>query len=559
MAATCRFSDSHEGGHVLFSPDGRLVAAAAMYRLVVRDARTLEIVHVFACVDRIDMLEWSCDSKYVLCGLFARGLAQVWSVDPDEADWHAKIDEGPLGLAHVRWAPDGRHVLATSDFRLRVTVWSLVDRSVSYLQYPKFAKEGLSFSADGRQMALAHRRDGRDSVGCSQPLGEGRGGGEGGEGRGGARPPPEQPGRPRRAQVQLVQTEGWAVSLRFEVASRDLADLRYAPRGDTTLCVLDGLLEPQALVYREGLLLATCRLQPGPEGSSHLGPKALSWSPAADLLAVCGHDERVRLLHRGSWAHVGDLQHGAELLEAFAPDAVAYVQVSRQGGGAAAAEASSSACDTEADAEAAELAESLAELHASGGRQYVYAAQRLPLSLPTVRPTPEKPNPRMGVGLATWSAGGRFLATRDDGAPRALWVWDGASLGLHSLLLQAHAVRAAAWHPTRQLLALCTGIGAVVLWSPRGCQTVPLPEGRSFRVCGLAWGGGGDALLLLDKDRFTLAHVQTGTEPEPPPPAPQLDPDLEEELKRLLAAEKGDENADAQYEYLPPPDGAGAE
>ncbi|EOD40382.1 hypothetical protein EMIHUDRAFT_69733 [Emiliania huxleyi CCMP1516] len=508
MAATCRFSDSHEGGHVLFSPDGRLVAAAAMYRLVVRDARTLEIVHVFACVDRIDMLEWSCDSKYVLCGLFARGLAQVWSVDPDEADWHAKIDEGPLGLAHVRWAPDGRHVLATSDFRLRVTVWSLVDRSVSYLQYPKFAKEGLSFSADGRQMALAHRRDGRDSV-------------------------------------QLVQTEGWAVSLRFEVASRDLADLRYAPRGDTTLCVLDGLLEPQALVYREGLLLATCRLQPGPEGSSHLGPKALSWSPAADLLAVCGHDERVRLLHRGSWAHVGDLQHGAELLEAFAPDAVAY--------------ASSSACDTEADAEAAELAESLAELHASGGRQYVYAAQRLPLSLPTVRPTPEKPNPRMGVGLATWSAGGRFLATRDDGAPRALWVWDGASLGLHSLLLQAHAVRAAAWHPTRQLLALCTGIGAVVLWSPRGCQTVPLPEGRSFRVCGLAWGGGGDALLLLDKDRFTLAHVQTGTEPEPPPPAPQLDPDLEEELKRLLAAEKGDENADAQYEYLPPPDGAGAE
>ena len=79
MAATCRFSDSHEGGHVLFSPDGRLVAAAAMYRLVVRDARTLEIVRVFACVDRIDMLEWSCDSKYVLCGLFARGLAQQFN------------------------------------------------------------------------------------------------------------------------------------------------------------------------------------------------------------------------------------------------------------------------------------------------------------------------------------------------------------------------------------------------------------------------------------------------------------------------------------------------
>ena len=77
-------------------------------------------------------------------------MVQVWSVSQPE--WHCKVDEGPVGLAFARWAPDGRHVLAAADFQLRITIWSLLDRSVCYIRFPKFAKEGLAFSPDGRSL-----------------------------------------------------------------------------------------------------------------------------------------------------------------------------------------------------------------------------------------------------------------------------------------------------------------------------------------------------------------------------------------------------------------------
>ena len=141
-----QFSSPHQqsAGLVVFSPDGRLVASAAAYRLVVCEVATLEIVQIFSCADVIEHVDWSFDSIYVVCGIFKRGLAQVWSVLQPE--WYCKVDEGPVGLSFVRFSPGGRHVLATADFQLRITVWSLLDRSVCYIRFPKFAKEGLAWA-----------------------------------------------------------------------------------------------------------------------------------------------------------------------------------------------------------------------------------------------------------------------------------------------------------------------------------------------------------------------------------------------------------------------------
>ena len=209
--AELHFSSPHQqtGGLVHFSPDGRLVACAAAYRLVVRDVETLEIVHIFSCKDVIEKIEWSRDSKYVLCGIFKRGLAQIWSVEQPE--WYCNVDEGPIGLACVRFSPGGRHVLATADFQLRITVWSLLDRSVCYIRFPKFTEAGLDFSPDARMMALAERRDGKDSV-------------------------------------ALFECDGWTALRSFPVATEDLADLRWSP-DSTVLCVIDSVLQYQVLLY----------------------------------------------------------------------------------------------------------------------------------------------------------------------------------------------------------------------------------------------------------------------------------------------------------------------
>ena len=50
-----------------------------------------------------------------------------------------------------------------SDFKVRLTVWSLADKSVTYIRAPKHADRGLAFNKG--TMALAERVQDTDSVG----------------------------------------------------------------------------------------------------------------------------------------------------------------------------------------------------------------------------------------------------------------------------------------------------------------------------------------------------------------------------------------------------------
>nr|XP_036855649.1 WD repeat-containing protein WRAP73 isoform X4 [Manis javanica] len=145
-----------------FSPDGKYLAACVQYRVVVRDVSTLQVLQLYTCLDQIQHIEWSADSLFILCAMYKRGLVQVWSLEQPE--WHCRIDEGSAGLAASCWSPDGRHILNTTEFHLRITVWSLCTKSVSYIKYPKACQQGISFTRDGRYMALAERRDCRDHV-----------------------------------------------------------------------------------------------------------------------------------------------------------------------------------------------------------------------------------------------------------------------------------------------------------------------------------------------------------------------------------------------------------
>nr|XP_020141068.1 WD repeat-containing protein WRAP73 [Microcebus murinus] len=145
-----------------FSPDGKYLASCVQYRLVVRDANSLQILQLYTCLDQIQHVEWSADSLFILCAMYKRGLVQVWSLEQPE--WHCKIDEGSAGLVASCWSPDGRHILNTTEFHLRITVWSLCTKSVSYIKYPKACQQGITFTRDGRYMALAERRDCKDYV-----------------------------------------------------------------------------------------------------------------------------------------------------------------------------------------------------------------------------------------------------------------------------------------------------------------------------------------------------------------------------------------------------------
>ena len=72
------------------------------------------------------------------------------------------------------WAPTSRHILTVSEFNLRLTIWSLVDKSVQYIEGPKQSGNlpagegrGIAFSPDRRIMALIEKNneDARDMIG----------------------------------------------------------------------------------------------------------------------------------------------------------------------------------------------------------------------------------------------------------------------------------------------------------------------------------------------------------------------------------------------------------
>jgi len=447
------------------SPDGSRVASAHEHRLHVRDVQSGSLLALFSCIDAVDDVQWSCDSGYVLCALYTRGYVQAWSLA--DASWHCKIDEGALGLSHARWAPDGRHILATSDFCLRLTIWSLLDRAVHFVRYPKYKDAAVDFAPDGRLMAIAHRRDGRDSV-------------------------------------TVLGCEAWEAKAAFAVDTHDLVDLRWAPSQPAAFAVLDSPLQYKVLFYSaEGECLRT--YAPIESGALHgcaLGAKLLSWSRTHAQLAIGSYDERARVLGGNRWQEIADLDHPQQLRASFSPDAVAYVEQPPHGDLVTVSNGRSNGISA------------VEELPRRNSSPRSYVAQMLPLSVPALKPNMDISAPKLGVGLAEWSRDGRYLATRNDNMPRVLWIWDSNCFALHSVLVQHGMVRAAAWHPSRPLLAVCTGNAAVYFWTPQGCRVAPLPDGRNLHLSALQWTSVGDVLVLIDREHFCLCYAELHAETE---------------------------------------------
>ena len=77
------FSESFQATkHLIrFSPDGTLLASCSQHRVVIRDAFSLQILHLHTCLDPVQSMEWSPDSSLVFCAMYKRGMVQVSRVN----------------------------------------------------------------------------------------------------------------------------------------------------------------------------------------------------------------------------------------------------------------------------------------------------------------------------------------------------------------------------------------------------------------------------------------------------------------------------------------------
>ncbi|XP_064779235.1 WD repeat-containing protein WRAP73 [Oncorhynchus masou masou] len=434
------------------SPDGKYLATCVQYRLVVRDVNTLQILHLYTCLDQIVHMEWSSDSLFILCAMYKRGLVQVWSLE--QPDWYCKIDEGSIGLVSSRWSPDGRHILNTTEFHLRVTVWSLCTKAVSYIKYPKACQKGIDFSRDGCYMALAERRDCRDYV-------------------------------------SVFVCDDWHLLRHFETETQDLAGVEWSPNG-CVLAVWDSCLEYKVLLYSlDGRLLSTFSAY---EWS--LGIKSLAWSPSSQFLAIGSYDGKVRILNHITWKKVTEFDHPATINHT---KAVVYKEVERK--------------PVVGSADLS-IQQHITMGSTLFNTQSKYEICPLPVQVPVVKPDLDRANPKVGVSSMAFSSDNRYLATKNDNMACVVWVWDMQRLGLLAVLEQTSSVRCFQWDPRRPRLALCTGNAKLYLWSPAGCVSVQVPAEGGFQVQSVTWHCSGDSLILLGKEQLCLCYMEVGEEEE---------------------------------------------
>ncbi|KAL3896902.1 MAG: hypothetical protein SGCHY_003772 [Lobulomycetales sp.] len=430
----------------------------------------------------LSALEWSPDSRLVAVASFKLGTVQVFHT---ETEWTARIDEGLAGLTRIRFAPllasslspqdspaeSHIHLLTYSDYNLRITVWDLgtgtIDTSdgysgkeeagrACYLQFPKHATSGQDFRSDGLYFALLERRDGKDAISVFDTA-----------------------ANPVSVLDKRMEdtVDSWMLVKHFELEHQqnqtfsDACDCAWSPCG-RFLAVWESSLDYKVgIYYPDGRLVHTHA--PSTPTTAGLGIRRVSWSPSSQFLALGGYDQVVRCLNNHTWSVVLEFSHLMDVDSRVVWEEHDGTQFY--------------ADDGKQDFEHGSV---VFRRPASYARSSIDGtAGKGSLWLPaSTRPNPDKPNPKLGVGLMAFSPTGRYLATRND--PRPGFVFHcGPDDSLGSVGLADADTRVCFYDVTH----------GHVQEPPRA---VDLPDG--MRVSRLEWRADGEALLCLDRDKMVV-------------------------------------------------------
>ena len=189
------------------------------------------------------------------------------------------------GVVACRWAPDARHILTMADFQLRVTLWSLTTKTVSFIKNPKNLHTNMDFSGDGRIMVMVERRDCKDYV-------------------------------------NIFDCSIWKLWRQFNVDTKDCKELRWSPNSQV-ICLWDSPLEYNILIYSiDGQTLGSYSAY-----NNALGIKKVAWSPSSQFLAIGSYDEKVRIINHLTWKMIIEHKHPSTVT---AKSTVVYIEVEKR-------------------------------------------------------------------------------------------------------------------------------------------------------------------------------------------------------------------------------------
>ncbi|CAH8496921.1 unnamed protein product [Schistosoma turkestanicum] len=237
-----------------------------------------------------------------------------------------------------------------------------------------------------------------------------------------------------------------------------------------------------------------------------LGIKSVSWSPTGQLLALGSYDQKCRLLNNFNWTCLACLKHPVN--KPIDPS----LGLSPNGRPLSVDNEVDGALETYR-AHRIDIYEEFRANASSDLSTVQYKLVNDPVTIQSIKPDPNQPFPKIGVGLTEFSPDGRFLATRNDNCPNVIWIWSiDRRLSLFSLLIHTSGhVSSLMWDPgCSARLALCTGSDAVFLWTPQGCLVVQAPAHFNFLISSLLWLSTGEGILLQSENEFCLCYLDSG-------------------------------------------------
>ena len=257
-------------GNIAFSPDSKYFAISKGLELIIYDNKSLKPYQNYSFIDFIEDIQWSKNSKLILVGLYKRARCEIRNIENPK--WYCSIDEGVKGMKYSLFSPDSLNIISICDHNIKLSIRSLVDKSLYYINFPKFAKKGLSFSAKGNFMALAERNEAKDYIG-----------------------------------VYFVNK--WSCIKKFLAQTEDLQDVKWAYDSSAlllpdapTLCVL--------YIYSPiGDLISKIELY-----QFKMGIKSLDMSPNGHYICLGLYDQTLRIFNNISYTCVTIFEHDKEIL-----------------------------------------------------------------------------------------------------------------------------------------------------------------------------------------------------------------------------------------------------
>ncbi|UJR30304.1 hypothetical protein I4U23_017841 [Adineta vaga] len=448
-----------------FSPDGEYLACVNQYRLIIRSSTTLEIINLFACIDTIETIEWSYDSRLVLAGLIKRNAVQVFSLDNPE--WKCKIDEGSAGLCNVHWAPDSRHILTTAQFHLRITVWSLASKNVSYIKYPKkLSPKSYVFSLLKPYMALVERRnDSTDHISI------------------------------------FDYSANWSMIAHFQPNElEDLQGIEWSPIADV-LCLWENSYEYKIVFYTlDGQLLNIYKAE---NDRLSLGVRCARWSPTGQVIAVGDYEERITIFSYLTYKKIqSSYEHPQKLSSGKGYTILKEEEYNLDG------QEKHDQSQRKPYSSAAYSSAAVLQPEPKNSIESKYIIYNGTLQIAPIKPDLDRANPRLGVSSIEYSCSGRYLSTINDTMPNLLFIFDfKPTFHLAFVLIQTQPIRCVKWEPKRDHLALCTHNNRIYIWSPQGASCINLPdESTKHNIDEIKWNNvaSSPTVALIGQDSMCI-------------------------------------------------------